>query len=78
MAEIFAADQAIRNGGPIDLQAMGAGDAERRRRTLELLDHGALATGPDFYAAAFVFQHGSRPRVSCSPMFWRCGPSVWE
>jgi len=62
MAAIFAADQAIRSGdGQIDLQKMTAEDAERRQRTRELLEQGALTTAPDFYAAAFIFQHGSKP-----------------
>ena len=61
MAAIFAADQAIRNGGPADMQKLVSEDAVRRRRTRELLEQGALTTGPDFYAAAFVFQHGSMP-----------------
>ena len=61
MAAIFAADQAVRSGDSIDPQKMMTEDAERRRRTRELLDQGALTTGPDFYAAAFVFQHGSVP-----------------
>ena len=33
----------------------------RRERTRALLDAGALQTGEDFRAAAFVFQHGSTP-----------------
>lgn len=62
MAEIVAADQAVREGdGPVDGQAMVRADAERRHRTRELFDHGALTTANDFYAAAFVFQHGAAP-----------------
>jgi hypothetical protein len=61
MAVIVAADQAIRSGGPVDPQVMMLADAERRHRTRELFDSGALSTANDFYAAAFVFQHGSVP-----------------
>jgi hypothetical protein len=36
-------------------------DLARRRRVEELLAAGAAEQGPDFYHAAMVFQHGSRP-----------------
>ncbi len=59
MAEILAADQRARSGIlSSDIQQT---DAERRQRTRELLDRGELITGRDFYAAAFVFQHGDKP-----------------
>ncbi len=62
MAEIFAADQAARsNGGAIDWEVVGREDADRRARVRELLENGGLTTGRDYYAAAFVFQHGSEP-----------------
>ncbi len=60
MAEIVAADQAARSG-PIDPQEMIRTDADRRRRTRELFDAGALTTANDFHAAAFIFQHGGAP-----------------
>ncbi|MBK1969241.1 MULTISPECIES: hypothetical protein [Brevundimonas] len=68
MAAIFVADQAVRQN--IDparfrdrafVEQMNADDAARRERTRALLDAGALQTGEDFRAAAFVFQHGSTP-----------------
>src|SRR5689334_20663257 len=62
MAAIVAADQAVREGGgQVDGQAMVRADAERRQRTRELFDGGALTTANDFFAAAFVFQHGETP-----------------
>jgi hypothetical protein len=68
MAAIFAADQAIRqNTDPQKFRdrafitEMLAADAARRARTRALLDAGALKTGEDYRAAAFVFQHGSTP-----------------
>lgn len=67
MAAIFAADQAIRQVAPEKFRdrafvnEMLAADAARRVQTRALLDAGALRTGEDYRAAAFVFQHGSTP-----------------
>ncbi|KQP47828.1 hypothetical protein ASF31_00265 [Brevundimonas sp. Leaf280] len=68
MAAIFAADQAVRQTLTPDffkdrarVTEMLAADAERRVQTRALLDAGALQTGEDYRAAAFVFQHGSTP-----------------
>jgi hypothetical protein len=61
MSSIYAADQAPRTGGgvAVDWAVVGPQDLERRRRTRELLDAGALRTADDFYHAATVFQHGT-------------------
>ena len=67
MAAIFAADQAVRQVAPEKFRdrafvnEMLAADAARRVQTRALLDAGALSTGEDYRAAAFVFQHGSTP-----------------
>ncbi|MFN3837412.1 MAG: hypothetical protein ACK4MI_06815 [Brevundimonas sp.] len=68
MAAIFAADQAVRqNISPEKFHdrafvtEMIAADAARRVQTRALLEAGALRTGDDYRAAAFVFQHGSTP-----------------
>lgn len=67
MAAIFAADQAVRQVAPEKFRdrafvdEMLAADAARRVQTRALLDAGALRTGEDYRAAAFVFQHGSTP-----------------
>ena len=61
MAAIFAADQAARGGGLAKWETEREADAQRRARTRELLEQGALTTGPDYLAAAFVFQHGETP-----------------
>lgn len=63
MAEMFAADQEARRSFSPDKDwgEIARQDAERRVRTRELLDTGRLTTGPDFYAAAFIFQHGDKP-----------------
>ena len=63
MAAMFAADQEARRSfsSDVDWAEIERADAERRVRTRELLEAGALKTGPDFYAAAFIFQHGDRP-----------------
>ena len=64
MTAIFQADQADRSpgaGAAIDWAVVGPRDAARQARVRALLDAGALASGDDFYHAAFVFQHGDRP-----------------
>jgi hypothetical protein len=62
MAALFAADQAARqNPARIDWAIVAPQDAQRRSRTRELLDSGALRTGDDFYQAAYIFQHGTEP-----------------
>lgn len=60
MARIFAEDQADRQG-TIDWKIVTPRDVARRARVKELLAAGELTSGPDFYGAAFVFQHGSEP-----------------
>ncbi|MEN5362445.1 hypothetical protein [Brevundimonas intermedia] len=68
MAAILASDQAVRQdlsavlaGGRAYAERMIAEDAIRREQVRALLEAGALRTGADFHAAAFVFQHGSMP-----------------
>lgn len=61
MAEMFAADQSARQGPVGNWEEVSRADAERRRRTRALLDAGELQTATDFYAAAFIFQHGGEP-----------------
>lgn len=73
MQEIFAADQAIRldvekRGGWIAIKddkqfqkRWEEQDAENLKRTSELLEKGALNAGVDYYYAAFIFQHSSKP-----------------
>lgn len=58
MTALFDADQADRRGPAMDWSAVGPADNARRARTQQLLDAGALASGEDFYHAAFIFQHG--------------------
>ncbi|WP_294215215.1 hypothetical protein [uncultured Sphingomonas sp.] len=66
--KLFVADQAAREGisttGPIDrarVVALIAADGQRRGEARRLLDAGALHSANDFYAAAFIFQHGTTP-----------------
>lgn len=68
MAKLFAEDQAVRENVPhaqmqdmAFVRKMWADDAARRIRTRALLDEGKLTTADDYYAAAFVFQHGEKP-----------------
>lgn len=70
MKKIFAEDQADRQ---INMAAMtpqqrdewfgkiGPRDAARRNQVHELISHGELRTGQDFYEGAMVFQHGDKP-----------------
>ncbi|QTC92786.1 hypothetical protein [Brevundimonas goettingensis] len=68
MAQIFADDQAIREGVSAGrrpdrafVERMHAEDAARRVEVRTLLEAGALASAEDFRKAAFVFQHGTQP-----------------
>ncbi len=64
MTAIFEADQADRRPGAsaaIDWSVVTPRDVARRTRVRALLASGALASGDDFYHAAFVFQHGDAP-----------------
>jgi hypothetical protein len=68
MARMFAEDQAIRENVKPEwfkdmtfVRKMWADDTARRERTRVLLDQGKLTTAEDYYAAAFVFQHGEKP-----------------
>ena len=68
MARLFADDQAVRENLKPEwfkdmafVRKMVADDAARRARTRTLLDEGRLTTADDYYAAAFVFQHGGKP-----------------
>jgi hypothetical protein len=63
MKAIYEADQADRApGGPaIDWAVVTPRDEARRARTLALVAAGALASGDDYWHAAFVLQHGSAP-----------------
>ncbi|MFD1034712.1 hypothetical protein ACFQ15_08610 [Sphingomonas hankookensis] len=68
MARMFAEDQAIRKNVKPEwfkdmtfVRKMWADDTARRERTRTLLDQGKLTTAEDYYAAAFVFQHGDKP-----------------
>jgi len=60
MKQIYDADQADRSGSinKIDWATIDPRDAERRKRTSQLLSEGRLHTGADFVEAAYVFQHG--------------------
>lgn len=71
MRRLFSADQDIRfeverRGGwtavSSDTEFMAkwrATDKARRDKTLQLLDSGQLRSGPDYYRAAFILQHGN-------------------
>jgi hypothetical protein len=63
IAALFKDDQAMRTSGlaPLAAADSAAKDAARRTRVRELLESGALNTANDFYAAAFIFQHGQKP-----------------
>lgn len=60
LAAMFKADQSDRSPGlgGIDWTKVTPRDEARRRRTKAILDQGALASGDDYFHAAFIFQHG--------------------
>ena len=60
MTAMFEADQAARKGSPIDWAKLNPEDSRRRARTTELVGQGKLRSAGDFYAAAFIFQHGDQ------------------
>lgn len=60
LAAIFAADQADRQAANIDWSVVTPRDTARQRRVRALLDAGQLHTADDYYAAAYVFQHGQQ------------------
>jgi hypothetical protein len=64
LARIFEEDQGDRmpgGGKPIDWRVVGPRDRKREARVRELYEAGSLRTGKDFYRAAMVLQHASRP-----------------
>jgi len=61
MTAIFNADQADRSSLAVDWSIVRPRDEARAARTKALLDEGLLASGDDYYHAAFVFQHGAQP-----------------
>jgi hypothetical protein len=63
LLRLVAEDQAARRNMPASptpefVQQFHERDRQRRQRVDELLAAGAAKTGPDFHAAALVFQHG--------------------
>jgi hypothetical protein len=63
MKAIYDTDQADRapGGAAIDWSLVTPRDEARRARTLALVAAGELASGDDYWRAAFVLQHGSAP-----------------
>ncbi len=61
MKTLFDADQADRRNKDIDWVVVSKADKQRRFKTKTLIDAGALTSGADYEAAAFVFQHGQTP-----------------
>jgi hypothetical protein len=64
LARIYAEDQGDRmpgGGTPIDWSVIAPRDRKREARVKELYEAGSLRTGKDFYRAAMVLQHASRP-----------------
>lgn len=62
MTAMFEADQsARRNPTGIDWNVLRAADADRRARTLRLLEAGRLSSAIDYYHAAYMCQHGYAP-----------------
>ncbi|MEZ5357243.1 MAG: DUF6624 domain-containing protein [Candidatus Zixiibacteriota bacterium] len=56
---LYQEDQGDRMGaGGIDWSQVNERDAERRNRTIEILDAGLVKASDDYYHAAMIFQHG--------------------
>lgn len=58
---MFDEDQGDRLSQHIDWEVVSKRDEAHRKRVQEMLDKGELKVGKDYYHAAFVFQHGSKP-----------------
>ncbi len=60
LRELMNQDQAVRSGtaDSIDWKKVVPQDAERRKRTMEIMKTGGLRTSEDYYNAALIFQHG--------------------
>src|SRR5262249_52744931 len=66
LARLYEEDQGDRQppgGKPIDWSVVGPRDRRREARVKELYEAGSLRTGKDFYRAAMVLQHASRPEA---------------
>ncbi len=64
LARLYEEDQGDRQppgGRPIDWSVVGPRDRRREARVKELYEAGSLRTGKDFYRAAMVLQHATRP-----------------
>jgi hypothetical protein len=64
LARLYEEDQGDRRppgGTPIDWSVVGPRDRRREARVKELYEAGSLHTGKDFYRAAMVLQHATRP-----------------
>lgn len=64
------ADQADRRQAAIDWEVVGRRDDQRRARVLELAEQGQLKVAADYYHAAMVMQHGSKPDDYAKAMQW--------
>ncbi len=60
LARLFEADQAVRQGGFVSMQA-AIEDRARRERVRELMAEGRVNSADDYWRAAFIFQHGDTP-----------------
>ena len=61
LLRLYTADQADRTGEDIDWEAVSARDAARQARVKEMLAADVPKTGADFFHAAMVLQHSSKP-----------------
>jgi hypothetical protein len=64
LSRLYAEDQGDRQppgDKPIDWSIIGPRDRRREARVKELYEAGSLRTGKDYYRAAMVLQHASRP-----------------
>ncbi|HEY5800769.1 MAG TPA: hypothetical protein VIT92_11140 [Burkholderiaceae bacterium] len=70
LAELFEADQADRRPAKVDWAVVEPRDRTRHARVKELAAAGAMKHSADFYHAAMIFQHGSKPEDYKQAQLW--------
>jgi hypothetical protein len=61
LEKMYSEDQSDRQRTPIDWSIVGPRDSQRQKRVMEMYRAGELKAGEDFFHAAMILQHGSRP-----------------
>ena len=61
LSEMYAVDQAAREGDHIDWAKLTKEDEQRRQEVRRMLASSEVHTGNDYFHAAMIFQHGQNP-----------------